>query len=409
MKQTVHLQTTAVHGTAVHGNINQRVPKSSHALVTPIMQTSTYIFADSADLRAYKAAQAEGKPIEGRYQYGRYGNPTIRAVEERLTALEGGEDGLLFPSGMAAISTTLLSLLSSGDHIVHTDDSYGKTREICAVFLPRFGVEATMVPMGDYEAMEAAVRPNTRLILSESPTNPYIRVIDMERVVAIAKKHELLTVIDSTFATPINQRPLSFGIDLVIHSATKYLGGHNDLLAGAVIGDGELIALIKDHRGMLGSISDPNSAYLLERGLKTLGLRVQQHNKNGAEIARYLDQHPRIESVWHPSLPSHPDYTIAQAQMDGFGGVVSFEVKVDDSATPEAVASSIMDKFRIAQNSPSLGGTETLLMQPSIAVYYALTPAECAAMGVKGNLIRYAAGVEETADLLADLEQALEK
>jgi len=232
-----------------------------------------------------------------------------------------------------------------------------------------------------------------------------------------------LTMIDSTFATPINQRPLNFGIDLVIHSATKYLGGHNDIMAGVVVGSAELLEPIKQHRGLLGSITDPQTAYLLERGLKTLGLRVQRQNKSAETIARYLEGHPRVERVWYPALTSHPDYTIAHAQMDGFGGVVSFEVKVEpvetnSSTSSESVstgetavsaASSIMDKFTIAQNCPSLGGVETLLMQPALAAYYALTAAERADLGIKDNLIRYAVGVEDVNDLLADLEQALEK
>jgi cystathionine gamma-synthase len=228
-------------------------------------------------------------------------------------------------------------------------------------------------------------------------------------------------MIDSTFATPINQRPLTFGIDLVVHSATKYLGGHNDIIAGAVVGRADLLVTIKQHRGLLGSITDPHTASLLERGLKTLGLRVQQQNKNAEAIARYLEQHPRVERVWYPALESHPDYAIAHAQMDGFGGVVSFEVKVDVDASTgstnatnstngaEVTAAAVMDRFTIAQNAPSLGGVETLIMQPALASYYALTAAERAALGIKDNLIRYAVGVEDLTDLLADLEQALEK
>lgn len=416
MGKAYHPQQTQICTTAVHGTL-PHPPHSNHALTTPIIQTSTYVFADTADLCAYKDAQAAGEDLPGRHQYGRYGNPTVRAVEERLAALEQGEDALLFPSGMAAISSTLLALLSSGDHLIFTDDSYNKTRDFCVDFLPRFGVETTSVPMGDYEAIEAAIRPNTRLILSESPTNPYMRVLDLERVADIAKRrgarHGLLTIIDSTFATPINQRPLTFGIDLVIHSATKYLGGHNDIIAGAVVGRADLLVTIKQHRGLLGSITDPQTAVLLERGLKTLGLRVQQQNKSAEAIARYLEQHPRVERVWYPALESHPDTAIAHAQMAGFGGVVSFEVKVDDSTdsakeeTAVSAAAAIMDKFTIAQNAPSLGGVETLVMQPALASYYALTATERAALGIKDNLIRYAVGVEELADLLADLEQAL--
>ena len=255
-------------------------PKPHHSVTTPIMQTSTFTFDNTEDLIAYKEA------ANGRLEYGRYGNPTVATVERKLAKLDNGEAALLFSSGMAAITIALLTFLSSGDHLVVTDDSYRRSRQLVHEFLSRFGIQASQTPMGDYEALDAAVRPNTRLILSESPTNPYLRVLDLERLVQVARRHRLLTVIDSTFATPINQRPLEFGIDIVMHSATKYLGGHNDLLGGAIVGSSELIGKVRETENIIGAVSDPHTAYLLLRGLKTLAVRVRHQNRTGMQIER---------------------------------------------------------------------------------------------------------------------------
>lgn len=380
----------------VHGG-EPRV-KPHHSVTTPIMQTSTFTFDDTEDLIAYKEA------ANGRIEYGRYGNPTVMTAERKLAELDGGEAALLFSSGMAAITITLLTILSSGDHLVVTDDCYRRSRQLVHEFLPRFGIETSQAPMGDYEALEAAIQPNTRLILSESPTNPYLRVLDLERLVQVARRHGLLTVIDSTFATPINQRPLEFGVDLVIHSATKYLGGHNDLLAGVVVGSEELITQLKESQDMIGAVSDPNSAYLLLRGLKTLALRVKRHNETGLQIAQALEKHPKVQRVFYPGLPSHPDHAVAVQQMEAYGGVVSFELDADLEQTGRFV-----DLLRIPLIGPSLGGVESLVIQVATATYYELSSEERAEVGIADALVRLATGIEDAEDLIADLYQALDQ
>jgi cystathionine gamma-synthase len=291
---------------SVHGG--EPRTKLGNAVTEPIIQTATYTFADTAEL----ADHFEGR-IE-REEYGRYGNPTQRVAERKLAALEGAEDGLLFSSGMAAITTTLFAMLSKGAHVVVTDDAYRRTRQFLLQVLRRYGVEVSVVPAGDYDRLQEAIRQTTRLIFSESPTNPYNRILDLERVADIARRHRIKTVIDSTFATPINQRPIEFGIDLVIHSATKYLGGHNDLLAGVVLGGADLVSAIRDLQGVTGAVPDPFAAYLLIRGIKTLALRIARQNENAERLAAFLAAHPKIERVHYPSLPTHPEHEIANAR-----------------------------------------------------------------------------------------------
>jgi cystathionine gamma-synthase len=285
-----------------------------------------------------------------------------------------------------------------------TDDCYRRTRQFITKFLNRYGVEATQVPVGDYEALEAAIQPNTRLILSESPTNPYLRVVDVPRLVEIARRHGLKTVIDSTFATPINQRPLEFGVDLVIHSATKYLGGHNDLLAGVVVGSEYMVAGLRETQGMVGAVSDPNTAYLLLRGLKTLELRVSRQNETGLKVARFLEGHPALRRVYYPGLPSHPDHAVAQEQMDGCGGVISFELDGDVEKTGHFI-----DALQIPYIGPSLGGVESLVGQMALLSYYELSSEERAEIGLSDTLVRLAVGIENADDLIVDLARALDK
>lgn len=391
---------TGTNTRAVHGGANRH--KAHNSLTTPLVQTATYTFHDTQDLIRFMENKTWGDG-DNREEYGRYGNPTVTAVERKLAALDGGDDAVLFASGMAAITSTLLTILPAGAHIVITDDCYRRTRQFCLTFLKRFGIETTVVPMGDYEAMEAAIVPKkTRLILSESPTNPYLRIADLDRIAQLGQRHRLLTVIDSTFATPINQRPLEWGIDLVIHSATKYLSGHNDILAGVVVGRGDRIRALRESRGVLGGIVDPHAAFLLDRGLKTLGVRLGQQNASALAIARFLEAHPAIERVWYPGLPSHPDHEVAAAQMVGFGGVVTFEVKGDLQTTGQFI-----DRLRIPYIAPSLGGVESLIEQPALMSYYEKTSEERAALGIKDNLVRLAVGIEDTDDLIEDLEQAL--
>ncbi len=385
---------------AVHSGAQRR--KAHHALITPIVQTATYTFGSTQELVDFMARRTWGDGA-AREEYGRYGNPTAAAVEQKLAALEGGEDAVLYASGMNAVTSLLLSTLPAGAHIVMTNDCYRRTRQFCQTFLKRFGIETTVVPMGDYNALEAAIVPKrTRFIISESPTNPYLRVADLERIAQIGRKYRVRTLIDSTFATPINQRPLEWGIDFVVHSATKYLSGHNDLLAGVVIGSAERIQLLREARGVLGGVVDPQNAFLLERGIKTLGLRVQQQNRTAQAVAEFLEGHPAVARVWYPGLRSHPDHRTAAAQMSGYGGVVSFEIAGDLQA-----AAAFIDRLRIPYIAPSLGGAESLVEQPALMSYFEKTTEERQALGISDNLVRLAVGIEDTADILRDLEQAL--
>jgi cystathionine gamma-synthase len=392
------------HGSStmsVHAGEDRPFPY--HSLTPPIVQTATYTFNDTADLRSFMEARMWGLEAK-RVEYGRYGNPTISAVEAKLASLDRGQEAMLVASGMAGITTTMLSLLKSGDHFIITDDCYRRTRQFCSTFLARFGVLSTVVPAGDMRALEDAIKSGTRLIVSESPTNPYLRVIDLVRLAEIAKRKGVKTLIDSTFATPVNQRPIDFGIDLVVHSATKYLGGHNDLLAGVVIGSASLIALIRQNLWMLGAVSDTQSAYLLQRGLKTLALRVRKQNVTAQAIADYLEEHPKVRRVWYPGLASHPDHTVAHQQIQGYGGVVSFEVDGDLELT-----SRLIDAVTIPLIAPSLGGVESLIEQPALMSYFELSTEERLAQGILDNLVRLSIGVEDAEDLIEDLAQALNR
>lgn len=384
---------------AVHAGESRRKPFG--AITTPIVQASTYTFRDTAEIMEFMHAKTEGsQPL--RDEYGRYSNPTQSAAEAKLATLEGGEEALLFASGMGAITTTLLALLSSGDHMIMTSGSYHRTLDFSRSLLPRWGIETTFAPIDQPEALAEAVRPNTRLIFAETPTNPYLRVVDLDSLVKTAQKNGLLTLLDSTFATPVNLRPLEYGVDLVIQSATKYLGGHNDLLAGAVIGSSQALVDIKAARGVLGGISNPQEAYLLLRGLKTLELRVLRQNENGMRVAQFLESQPKIARVYYPGLPSHPDYEIARRQMSGFGGVVSFEIEGDFEKTGRFI-----DLLHLPYIGPTLGGVESVIQQQ--AALYSLNPLERKADGIRDNLIRYAIGIENVEDILADLEQGLIK
>ncbi len=385
---------------AIHAGSQREKPY--HAIIEPLVQTATYTFRNSEEVIAYQDAHSRGLPTD-RLEYGRYGNPTVAACEARLAALEGAETAIQFASGMAAITTTLLAYLRSGDHLIMTDDCYRRTRQFCLEFLPRFDIETSVVPMGDYATLEAAIRPNTRLLLSETPTNPYLRVLDLERFSEVARRHRIISVVDTTFATPLNQRPLDWGVDIVIHSATKYLGGHNDLLAGFAAGSNAALTPVRELHNILGATPDPHNAYLLLRGLKTLSIRLTRHNENGQRVAEFLESHPAVERVWYPGLPSHPDHAIASAQMKGFGGVVSFTVRGDLHETARFI-----DHLQIPFISPSLGGAESLVIQPALMSYYDVSPEKRRALGIRDNLVRLSLGLEDADDLIADLKQALE-
>jgi cystathionine gamma-synthase len=386
---------------AVHGGETKIKPY--YSLTTPIVQTSTYVFENTAAVIEHMQRKIDLlPPLRG--EYGRYGNPTQATVERKLAELDGGEMALVFSSGMAAVTTVLLTLLSGKGHVVITDDCYHRTRSFCTEFLSRFDVETNIVPVGDYQALEDAINTRTRLIFSESPTNPYLRCLDIERVAEIGRRHSVRTMIDSTFASPYNLRPLEWGIDIVLHSGTKYLGGHNDILCGALVGSAEVLDPIWEGRAWLGGVPDPQNTYLFLRGLKTLGVRMPKHNANGQAVAEYLETRPEIAQVWYPGLPSHPDHEVATRQMRGFGGVVTFEIQGNLEC-----AGRFVDALEMPYIGPSLGGVESIIEQPALMSHFTLEPEEREAIGIKDTLIRYALGVEDADDLIADLAQALDR
>ena len=378
---------------SVHGG-EERV-KYAQSLVNPIVQTATYIFRDLDEVEAFIAGDRQ------HFEYGRYGNPTQRVAEQKLAALEHAEDALLFPSGMSAVTTVLLAMLRRRQHLIIMEDCYRKTAQFCGM-VSKFDIESTFVKPGDLGEIEAAIRPNTRIIIAESPTNPHLRVVDLERLVPLAREHRLKVLIDSTFATPVNQRPLDFGVDLVIHSATKYLGGHNDLMAGCICGSAELVSAVRDFQRVTGGIVEPQTAFLLIRGLKTLALRVARQNDTAMQMAFFLDEHDKVKRVYYPGLPSHPDHRVAGEQMTGFGGVVSFDIDGDLERTREFIRG-----LKIPYLAPSLGGVESLIAHPASVSYYDLSREERLAIGIKDELVRYAVGIEDADELIADLDQAL--
>ena len=389
VKKKYSLATRAIHA----GEGRKRY---ADAITTPIVQTATFTFSGSRDIEEFTKHGKE------HFEYGRYGNPTATIAERRLADLEGAEDCVVFSSGMSAITTTILSLVKSGDHIVITDDSYKKTLEFCRFYLKRFGVECTIVAFGDYNLLDASIRKNTRFIFSESPTNPYLNIFDLFRLKEIAQKHHILTLIDSTFGTPYNQRPLEFGIDLVLQSATKYLAGHNDILAGAVLGRKELVDEIRKLHKSMGGVIDPHCCYLLLRGLKTFPLRMARHNETGLRVARFLETNPMVTRVYYPFLESHRHYAIAREQMTGGGGVITFEIKGTLSA-----AKRFLDALKLCFIGPSLGGVETLITHPALVSYYDYTRADRYKLGITDTLFRLAVGIEDADDIIDDLKNAL--
>lgn len=381
---------------AVHAGEPRSQPLD--ALTTPIVATSTYSFRDTRELTEY---------MEGRHtreEYGRYGNPTVRVLERKIAALEGCEDGLAFGSGMAALTTAILAFLKSGSHVVLFRDCYRRTRQFVGPILERFGVTHTLVDPGDLDDLERALRPETRLIVSEMPTNPSLNLVDLERLATIARGRRVKTIIDSTFATPVNLTPAAFGIDLVVHSATKYLAGHNDVLAGLVAGPEGFVSLVRDMRDVLGGVCDPHAAYLVLRGMKTLELRVLRQNQTALALARVLEAHPKIARVFYPGLESHPHHALAKRYLPrGAGGVVTFELRSDLAGTGRFI-----DALQVPHIAPSLGGVESLVEQPALMSYFALSSEERSAVGIPDALVRYAVGIENELDIVDDARHALD-
>ena len=382
---------------SVHAGESRQKPANS--LTDPIVCASTYSFENSQAIIDYIEQDQQ------RGEYGRYGNPGEWVVEQKLAALDGAEDAVLYSSGMAAIVGLFMTRLNQGDEVIFFDECYHRSREFCTKHLSRFGVVTRQVKACDYEAMEDAINENTRLLVSESPTNPHLSVVDLERFATIGKKHQVDTLIDATLATPYNLRPIEYGVDYVLHSATKYLGGHNDLLAGVIVGSKEKLEDVRKLRGIMGAINAPHSIYLLERGLKTFELRMERHNQNGQAVAEFLADHPAVEKVYYPGLESHPYCEVAQETMRGFGGLVTFLVKDADWRQ----TANIVDHCKIARIAPSLGGVETLIEQPLVMSYFQCTPEERKRFGIPDNMIRVACGIENTADLIQDLSQAIDQ
>ena len=387
MRPHKHRQETE----AVRGGAD--LSKKNGPLSTPIYQTSTFEVTDNdQQLRATSTDMF----------YTRYGNPTQTVAEAVIAELEGTDTARLFASGMNAITTSVLALLKSGDHVVAQRDIYGGSIKFFSQWLPKLGIETTFVDTTEYEQHARAIRPNTSLLYLESPTNPTLRVVDLRQVTALAKRHNLITFIDSTFATPINQRPADFGIDLVMHSGTKYFSGHADLICGIVAGRRDLVGKIHDTRTTLGGVIDPHAAWLLIRGMKTLAVRVQRHNENALRVAQFLAQHPKVRRVHYPFLEGHPQRALAMEQMRGGGGVLSFEV--DGSAEDARRLTEALHLFTLA---PSLGGVDSLVCVPVLTSHAMVSAEHRKTMGVTDQMIRLSVGIESTDDLIADLEQGL--
>ena len=368
------------------------------SVTTPIYLTTTYRFPDAAEAAAYLEEPA------GRWLYSRLENPTVMAAERKIAALEGAEAAACFASGMAAIGATLLSLLRAGDALLLSDALYGETTRLCREILARFGVDVRIVPASGLAAAAAQAPPNARALLFETPTNPALRVLDVGAVAEACRRRGITSVVDATFATPVNLRPLSLGADLVVHSATKFLNGHCDHLAGAVAGSRELVDAVVRIRRSTGGNLDPAAAYDLLRGMKTLEIRVLRQNETALRVARGLEGHPRIERVLHPFLPSHPDHALARRQMAGGGGVLSFTV----AGGFEGVC-RVHDALGLVARASSLGGVESLASIPVISSHRQASDEELRAQGIDRGMIRISVGLEDPDDILADLRQAVEK
>jgi methionine-gamma-lyase len=367
------------------------------AVAPPIYQTSTFAFNDAAAM-AYGAAT----PGFERF-YTRYGNPNHAQVERVLAAIEGGEAAMVSASGMGAITSCAVAFTKTGDHVVAQRMIYDGTRSLLDGVLSRYGVEVTYVDQHDVAAFAGAMRPNTTLVMLESPSNPLLGITDIAAVVKLAHDRGAIVSVDNTVATPINQQPLALGADVVLHSATKYLGGHSDLIAGVAVATRALVDRMWEVHHILGATLGPFEAWLLLRGLRTLEMRVVRHNRNALRIAQYLDEHPKIARVYYPGLPSHPGHEVARAQMRGFGGLMSFEIEGDFDD-----AAAFIARLRLVHTAVSLGGVESLIVQPAAMWPWRKDDAEVRAIGVLPSMLRFSVGIERDDDLIADLEQALQ-
>ncbi|MGE0591377.1 MAG: PLP-dependent aspartate aminotransferase family protein [Vicinamibacterales bacterium] len=370
---------------------------SAAPLTTPIYETTTFVFASAAEVRQYH----EGGGTS--FLYSRYANPTVESVERKLAVADAAEGALVFASGMAAISAVLLAHLSAGDEVLCSAASYGGTFHLLEGFLPRLGITTRFVGLDDLQRLSATAGASTRLVWFESPVNPHLRCVDVAAVAAQCRALGLLSVIDNTFASPVNQQPLALGVDLSVQSATKYLNGHSDITAGVVSGSAERLRVVADARRQLGGVLDPQAAYALGRGLKTLPLRVARQNATAQAVAEALEGDPRVARVLYPGLASHPDHDIARRQMRGFGGMVCLDLVGGEPAAERA-----FDRLRLVRRAASLGGVESLCSLPILSSQWGHTDAQLAAAGITRGMLRLSLGLEDAADLIADLRQALD-
>ena len=364
---------------------------------TPISRTSTFTFSSTEEMKLW----AEGKSKA--FIYTRYGNPTLAVAEGKIAALEGAEAAVVTASGMAAISNALLAALKSGDEVISTAQVYGGTYRLMRDVFPNMGIHVHQVGT-DLAGIEKLVTPKTKVLYVETPTNPTVRLVDLEKAIAFAKKHKLISIIDNTFATPVLQQPLSMGFDMVVHSATKALAGHSDVIAGAAAGSKHWMDRVQHMVIYLGGSMDPEAAFLLNRGIKTLALRVRQQCENALEVAEFLEKHPKVNRVFYPGLASHPDHELAKRQMRGFGSMLAFDLKGGLPA-----ARKFCDNVQLFLLAASLGGVESLVVLPAYTSHYNMSEEELARGGVTPGMVRVSIGIEDAADLVADMEQALAK
>ncbi|MDD2197869.1 MAG: PLP-dependent aspartate aminotransferase family protein [Bacteroidales bacterium] len=365
----------------------------------PIYQTSTFGFKSADDGAKCFSGENDG------FIYTRIGNPTIQALERQIAILEGGFGGIATASGMGAISTIYMGLLKQGDHMVSTNAVYGPSRVVMESYFSKFGVESTYITTSNIDNIKKAIKPNTKVLYIETPTNPTMEITDLEACVALAREHNIITVVDNTFCSPYLQRPLEFGIDVVLHSMTKFINGHADIVAGMIVTrNEELCKVLRSAMVNMGCNMDPHQAYLVLRGVKTLAIRVERAQQNAIKVAEYLENHPKVEWVKYPGLKSHPQYKLAQKQMDGPGAMISFELKGGFNA-----GKTLMDNVKLAMLAVSLGGVETLIQHPASMTHSKLSAEAKEKANITQGLVRFAVGIEDVEDIIADLDQALAK
>jgi cystathionine beta-lyase/cystathionine gamma-synthase len=379
---------------AIH--VGEAAVRDVESLTTPIYETTTFVFDNAEQVKAFNAGKSS------KFLYSRYGNPTVVAVEQTISALEGAERTLLFASGMAATSTALLALLESGDEVVCSAAIYGGTLHLLADLFPRWGISARFVSLDEMAQPAKMIGDRTKLVWFESPINPTLRCVDIAAIASACRARGVTSVIDNTFASPLNQRPIAAGVDVVMHSVTKYLNGHSDITAGAIAGPTAILERIDKTRRLLGGVIDPHAAYALGRGLKTLTVRMERHNANALAIAQWLEQDPRVEQVLYPGLPSHPDHELAARQMRGFGGMVCVDV-----GGGQAGAERFFDRLKVIKRAASLGGVESLCSIPVLTSQWGHTDAQLAEAGITRSMVRLSIGLEDPQDLIDDIDQAL--